>query len=125
MTKKMNDECVGSFLDCFTSDFYLDGGESETDEVQDDEMNDETDEVLIRSALCRLSAGFLHFISPLHPPPAGQQATSQSALLRGLFNNVEGERRETKWERKRFSRRCGSPLCDIYLKRGPECVCAV
>lgn len=87
-------------------------------------MNDETDEVLIRSALCWLSAGFLHFVSPLHPPPAGQQATSQGALLRGLFNNVEGERRETKWERKRFSRRCGSPLCDIYLRRGPECVCA-
>lgn len=37
--------------------------------VEGDEMNDETDEVLIRISLCWDSVGTLHFISPLYPPP--------------------------------------------------------
>lgn len=51
-------------------------------------------EVLIRISLCWHSVGILHFISPLYPPPTGRRATSQSALLRGLFNNGEGRQNE-------------------------------
>lgn len=73
-------------------------------------LNGETDEVLIRISLCWHSVGILH--QPHQPSistPTGRQATSQSALLCGLFNNVEGERREIKWGRKRFLGAVGAP----------------
>lgn len=89
-------------------------------------MNDETDEFLIRICLCRHSVGILHLISPRYPPPlpTGRRATSQSALLRGLFNNVKGERRETKWERKRFPGAVGAPSVTFTSSVALDvCVC--
>lgn len=60
-----------------------------------------------------LSTPALRGNSSPHQPsvssPTGRRATSQSALLRGLFNNVEEERRDTKWERKRFPGAVGAP----------------
>lgn len=47
------------------------------------------DEKSCRSESLYGGEGGLHLISPLHPPPLDGGASSQSALLRGLFNNVE------------------------------------
>lgn len=77
--------------------------------------SDETDEVLIRVSISRASVG-IHFISPLLPLPPDAGAASQHALLRGLFNNVDGE---TKQERGRFPAAAGAPSVTFTPVRAP------
>lgn len=55
------------------------------EEEADDEMNDETDEVLIRISLCWHSVGILHLISPRYPPPAGRRGNLPECLAAWPF----------------------------------------
>lgn len=72
------------------------------------------------------AGALLEASSSLALPPTGRWATSQSAFLRGLFNNVEGKRDKNESGGEAIFRTLrGAPLSDIYLEQDPQSVCVL